>query len=372
VISSGNLWFVNFLPELADHPAAVDDVPTLIFADVLHDFFQTGIKKQQKAIIRLEDVSTHVAPAKLEQISQYLASEKVPFAIGLIPNQRLATGRVDPLGEHLGLVRTLRSAQANGGTIVLHGYFHTFGTGEDYEFWDDVRNQPLTGETHLLYACKASDGIRILRDLGLEPKMWETPHYSGSNLTYEVMGKYFSHALENRRGATWMPYGYGPDKFGQIVIPENIGYISPDPTNKEWTVQKQLERAGMLQIVRDAWVLGFYHPVVIPISALKELVTGLRALGYEFVDLSKLPTEVYYDYKQSKSAERATWLSTSFGVNVRKFERWWNSVRENVTYPLVLLGWLSSTGAAQANVSAGAIEDPFHGKADPRCRYILE
>ena len=87
--------------------------------------------------------------------------------------------------------------------------------------------------------------------------MWETPHYSGSDLTYTVVGQFFSHSVENRANTTWMPYPYGPDRFNQIVIPENLGYISPDPTDKEWTVQKQLERAKLVQIVRDGWALGF-------------------------------------------------------------------------------------------------------------------
>jgi len=318
VISGANLWFVGTVPfKAADSPDPQLDPPYLVFVDMLHEFFQTGVEKgEQRAIVRLEDVSTHVSPVKMVEVVDVLRANRVPFAVGLIPNQRMPHGGLNPLRENPKLIKALRYAQDSGGTIILHGYYHTFGTGEDYEFWDDVHNRPLTGETEELYACKATDGIRKLRDFGLEPKMWETPHYAGSPMTYRVYGRYFSHAIENRQGDKWHPFPYGPDEYGQIVIPENLGYIHPF---LGYTVEKQLMHARILRIVRDAWALGFYHPSAIPSKDLDAMVEGLKALGYTFVDLRRVPTEVRFDYRPQHAVWTDIWLRVNQWINIEKF-----------------------------------------------------
>ena len=295
ILNNRNLWFVNALLDVDDdYPNPLSDAPILIFSDLLHEIFETKIGKEQRAVIRLEDVSTHVNPVKLKSVVEYLRDKRVPYAVGLIPNQRQQDGSISPLRDHIELVEVLRFAQQNGGTIALHGYHHTFGTGEDYEFWDADQDRPLPNETRELYACKVKDGIELLRDLGLEPRLWETPHYAASPLGYKTFGEYFSHAIENRGWRS--PYPYGPDRFGQIIIPENLGYIHPA---SGWTVEKQLARARMLRIVRDSWSVGFYHPVTIPILELDALVTGLRGQGLNFVDLRTVPMKVHSTYQLS-------------------------------------------------------------------------
>jgi hypothetical protein len=329
VVQGENLWFVNGLPNLdSDHPDPEEDAPTLILADVLHDFFQTGIEPQRKAVIRLEDVSVHIDAAQLAESVDFLYGQRVPFALGLIPAQRLEDGRVLRLAERPAFVRALRDAQDRGATIVLHGYHHTFGSGEDFEFWDDERKAPLAGETWGMYAAKVEDGIRILRDLGLEPRLWETPHYAASPLAYRVFSHYFSHAIENREPASWLPYPAGPDEFGQYLIPESIGYINP---TEGATAEQQLERARLLAIVRDAWAVGFYHPANVPLSELKALVSGLRRQGYSFVDLRALPTEVRADYRPDPRTRLKTWLAIDLELNQEQLERrlnWWAAIRQ--------------------------------------------
>jgi Uncharacterized protein conserved in bacteria (DUF2334) len=319
VLSGANLWYVNGLVGLQGYPDPNTDAATLVVADLLHEFFTTQIHRHQRAVIRFEDVSTHVTESQISRLTQHLVDRRMPFAIGVIPNQRRQDGTIDPLGEHPQLVRALQKAQANGGAIVLHGYYHTFGTGEDYEFWDPVHNRPLQGDHYEVYACKVVSGIRILRDLGLEPRFWETPHYAGSPTAYKAFAHYFSHALENRNDESWLPYPYGPDQYGQIVIPEALGYIAAD---EGWTVQRQLARARLLRIVRDSWAVGFVHPATVSVEELNALVVGLEELGFEFADLSKLPTRVQLKYVPSHYAAVATWVSVHLRINVRRLHRW--------------------------------------------------
>jgi hypothetical protein len=295
IVRGGDFWYVNGLPNLdSDYPDPATDAPTLVFADALHDFFGTTTPTSRRAVIRLEDVSVHIDPRVLTETVNFLSSEGIPFALGLIPNQRFEDGSIVSLRDRPEFVAAVRYAQDSGATIVLHGYHHTFGSGEDYEFWDEKRNAPLKGETWDSYAAKVEDGIRILRDVGIEPRLWETPHYAASDLAYEVFAHYFSHAIENREPASWLPYPIAPDEFGQVLIGENIGYLHPE---EGWTVDAQLERARLLQVVRDSWAVGFYHPANIPLSELKMLVSKLRDQNYTFIDLRSLPMEVRYDYE---------------------------------------------------------------------------
>lgn len=305
VLQGGNLLFVNGIPDLDyDHPDP-ESAGTLIFADVLHEFFDTQVGGGPEALIRLEDVSIQVDPERLLEIADFMTARHAPYAIGVIPAQRLETGEVIFLYQRPELVRALRYAQDRGATIVLHGYHHTFGGGEDYEFWDGERQAPQIYESEEAFARKLEDGIRILRDVGLEPRLWETPHYAGSPLAYTVFGKYFSHAFENRDPWSWLPYPAGPDPYGQYIIPENLGYISP---GTEWTVDAQLARASTLRIVRDAWAVGFYHPASVEVDELKRLVDGLASLGYRFADLRGIPMEVRSDYRPSPPTRLKAWL----------------------------------------------------------------
>lgn len=292
-IRHADMWFFGGLPALdSDYPDASTDTLTLVFADLLSDFYSVRDHPPAQALIRLEDVSVHIQPERIIEAVDALAQRGVPFVIGVIPAQQLDDGSVASLADHPQFVQALRYAQDRGGTVALHGYHHTFGQGEDYEFWDPERDAPPIGETWAGYALKVEDGIRELRKQGLEPRLWETPHYAASPLGYRVFGSYFSHAIENRDPATWLPYIAGPDTSGQILVPENLGYINED---EGLLVEDQLARAELLQIVRDAYAVGFYHPASIPVADLERLVDGLSALGYRFSDVRTLPLTVTSD-----------------------------------------------------------------------------
>ena len=47
------------------------------------------------------------------------------------------------------LVKVLRKLQDMGGSVIVHGYTHTYRyseTGEGFEFWDAKADQPITSE----------------------------------------------------------------------------------------------------------------------------------------------------------------------------------------------------------------------------------
>ena len=333
IVRGDNLWYVNGLPAPSGNkPEPEADAPFLVFADVLHEFFGTSITESRQAVIRLEDVSVHIPPVRLTNIVNYLHSRRIPFTLGVIPAQRMKDGSIVELSDAPEFVRVLRYAQDHGGTVILHGYHHTFDSGEDYEFWDEKRRAPIAGETRDMYARKLEDGIRIMRNNGIEPRLWETPHYAASPLAYRVFSDYFSHTIENRNPVPWLPYPAGPDQYGQMVIPETIGFIEPEESNK--SVDLQLQRADTLRIVRDGWAVGFFHPASVELSNLERLVEGLQRQGYTFADVRALQTEVRYDYRPNALARFNTWRKVDVKLNLgtlnyrleSKYD-WWPTVR---------------------------------------------
>jgi hypothetical protein len=293
--------------------------------------------------------------------------------MGVIPAQRMKDGSIVELSDRPDFVRVLRYAQDHGGTIILHGYHHTFGSGEDYEFWDEKRHAPIAGETWDMYAHSVEDGIRILRNSGIEPRLWETPHYAASPLAYQVFSRYFSHTIENRNPVPWLPYPAGPDQYGQMVIPENIGYIHPAEDGNR-SVELQLQRANTLRIVRDSWAVGFFHPASIELPKLKSLVEGLQRQGYTFADLRALQTEVRYDYRSNALTRVRTWLKVDLELGLAQFDQhlesrfaWWQAVRLVPWLPVLVVSltivflirlrkqWQPGKAAARSVVEAATI-----------------
>ena len=345
IVRGDNLWYVNGLPAPTDDkPNPEADAPFLVFADVLHEFFGTSITASRQAAIRLEDVSVHITPVRLTKIIDYLHSRRIPFTMGVIPAQRMKDGSIVELSDRPDFVKVLRYAQDHGGTVVLHGYHHTFGSksGEDYEFWDEKRRAPIAGENWDMYARKIEHGIRIMRNNGIEPRLWETPHYAASPLAYRVFSHYFSHTIENRNPVPWLPYPAGPDQYGQMIIPETIGYIDPEAGK---TVDLQLQRADTLRIVRDGWAVGFFHPASMELSKLEKLVEGLQRQGYTFADVRALQTEVRYDYQPNAIARLNTWRKVDLQLNLATLNSrlesqydWWPTARAVPWLSVLFLG----------------------------------
>lgn len=312
-VRRSDFWFFGALPGLDSEYPTTADAPTLVFADLLHDFFGNAPHRPRQALIRFEDVSVHIDPARIISAVDLLADRGIPFVMGVIPAQRLADGTILHLSDRPEFVQALRYAQIRGGIVALHGYHHTFGQGEDFEFWDEERDSAPRGELWETYALKIEDGIRALRDQGIEPRLWETPHYAASDLGYRVFAHYFSHAIENRDPATWLPFEAGPDPAGQNLIPENIGYINAAEGH---TVDQQLARAEALSLVRDALAVGFYHPATVPVTELDRLAVGLTRLGYSFADVRTFPLQVHSRHEPDALQRLTTAVTVDPGLAV--------------------------------------------------------
>lgn len=318
IVRGANLTFI------ADNPLALigDDDRFLAFADILHEVVGQPHHDNLRAFVRIEDVSPVTPPEAIYRLTDLLAAEHIPFALAVVPAYEDPQGRYHdgtPLSLILAdrplLVQALRYAEAHGGRIVQHGYTHQYGktpnpfsgvTTDDYEFYrvtqDDhgqtVLQGPPSEESEAWVAARVTAGTRILQQAGLTPIAWETPHYLASPLAYRVFARYFPVAVD--RGVTYVTDGAGAqhlwelrtpylierDLYGQRRIPETLGYVNPTGalTGEITLPAEMVARAAALRTVRDGCASFFFHWHLDP-AYLRDIITGLRALGYHFAPL---------------------------------------------------------------------------------------
>ncbi len=291
IVRSGNLLYI------ADSPFASTGEADryLLFADMLHDILREPHEESHTAIIRIEDVNPMENPEKLRDVADILSARGIPFLVGVIPFYvNPGEGIRVSLSDKPELVDALRYMVQNGGTIIMHGVTHQYRgiTASDYEFWDDNTGKPIKEETVEGISRKLDMGIQEFMKNGLAPLAWETPHYTASFRLYQTIGKYFSTAIEQRLSiedfdySQYFPYIIYRDLFGQRIYPENLGYVplDPDLEKSRGYVRTIIANAKANLAVRDGFASCFFH-AFLDLDLLKELVDGVQALGYTYMDL---------------------------------------------------------------------------------------
>jgi uncharacterized protein YdaL len=353
VLQAGNFWYVADLPFSYIGPRD----RYLVFADILHEILgespsaalagQAGAAPQ--ALVRLEDVHALTRAEHLRTLTDRLsgrtdpasgAASPIPFSIALIPRYRDPLGRYNngvPLDIRLrqaaGLRAELAHATRNGATLLMHGYSHQYlhlrnpysaVSGDDFEFWDIVANQPLSVDSPLDWRRRIDQGIRELTDAGFSAYAFETPHYQASPNAYRAIAERFPVAYERAVYYTgdrprlntlandkdfavgqFFPYVIARDWYGRTVLPENLGNIEFDirdidpSSNYDYRWQDLTENARVLRaVVRNGIASFFFHPfwletfrrpdgTAYPYDGRDEferVLAGLQGLGYRFVD----------------------------------------------------------------------------------------
>jgi uncharacterized protein YdaL len=320
-VKSGNLTYVGEIP----FSYVTHDDRYLILADLLFDSLGSGVTAERhRALIRLEDVGPDADPDDLRAIADYLAAEKVPFSVAVYPRYR------DPKGVNNGgkaqdytlaskpqVVAALKYMQAKGGTLIMHGYTHQYGavanpydgvSANDFEFYtahvdanDSVIYDGPVREDSVTWATTrmiSSGAVFLATGLGT-PKIFEFPHYAASPADYQaahnLFGKRYDRGLYFPGVLTGAKYDYARqfgqffpytvrDVYGSVVVPENIGNVEPEAFNNHPVrlPADLIASAKRNLVVRDGVASCFYHPYL-GTSHLKDLVSGIKGLGYTFV-----------------------------------------------------------------------------------------
>ena len=288
IVEDGDATFINGAVDFGD--GGLDpqsDGYELVVADAFSDALGIPSQPEQHlAMLRLEDVSVETPVDNLRDIAVLLNDLHVPYGIGVIPDQWIRGKHLESLDQDRGLVTVLLWAQAHGATIVLHGLHHSFHSPEDYEFWDAVHDRPLPYDSPAWMRGRIEEGLRDERAIGLDPVMWETPHYSGSPVDYAETARFFTTVWEQRRPLGWSPWVLQHDQYGQRVLPEDLGYVAVDGDAHE-SLSAQLDRARALLVCRECIAAGFLHPTTVSPETVRDYVVGLRSMGYVFADPAK-------------------------------------------------------------------------------------
>jgi uncharacterized protein YdaL len=323
-VRSGNLTYVGEIP----FSYVTHDDRYLAFADLLFDSLGGGTTERHRALIRIEDVGPDADPEQLRAVADYLAAEKVPFSVAVYPRFRdpkgVGTGKAQDytLASKPKVVAALKYMQSKGGTMIMHGYTHQYGSvanpydgvsANDFEFYrahvdsgDNVIYDGPVAEDSAAWATGrmvAAGLIFTATGLGA-PKIFEFPHYAASPLDYQaattMFGKRYDRGLYFPGVLTGAKYDYARqfgqffpypvrDVYGSVVVPENIGNVEIEAFNNH-PVRLPSDIIASAQrnlVVRDGVASCFYH-AYLGTAHLKDLVTGIKSAGYSFVSAESM------------------------------------------------------------------------------------
>ncbi len=296
IVRSGSFWYV------ADSPFAftMEGDRSLAFCDLLHDFLKVPHQEERKALIRIEDVTLEEEPEHLTQVADFLSERNIPFQIALVPLFKDPANNEELyLSDRPKFVAAVKYMISKGGVVVLHGVTHQYHgkTGDDYEFWDDLSDKPIQGDSRMLVEQRLRTGLEECFKNGIYPVTWETPHYMASTLDYQTFARYFNSAYERVASVDKLESGHlfpypTVDRFGRFIIPEDLGYIAaekPDPDG-------MVANADRLQVVRDGVASFFYHPFM-GLDYLEKIVDGIQGMGYHFISIRDYDCKLQMDEK---------------------------------------------------------------------------
>ena len=330
---SGNLTYIGEIPL----SYMSENNRYLAFSDLLFDALAPTRAERHRALVRIEDVSANSDPAELRAVADALAAEKVPFSVTVIPEYRDPKGvynngvrEILSLWQRPTLVSALRYMQSKGGTLIMHGYTHQIDglvnpynqvSGDDFEFFKAHvdANDSVIYDGSVPNDSKSFATNRINRGklgfmtalLGV-PTIFTPPHYAASAIDYAAIksafaarydrGIYFSGQLSKTTVSTtkfvgqFFPYPV-TDINGSRIVPENLGNEEPDAFNNHpaRTPQDIINTAAANLVVRDGFASFFWHPYLVNdarvgVAHLKQIVQGIKGLGYTFVSAPSIAT----------------------------------------------------------------------------------
>lgn len=337
IVRSKNRFFVADVPLAYIHEAD----RYLVFADVLFDILGAQPRHNGKyAFVRVEDIHPVSNLGFLYGLINVLKEEKVPINISLIPifyDPHYRYGRADneefvPMERKKSFMTFIDEMKAANANFIMHGITHQYqkhvnpfngASGEDFEFWDAVKNAPIAEDSVDYVLNRFEDGWYSMRKAGVSTRMWLTPHYQASPLDYIIFGKifpwnvgrviYYNHKatglkdsllkpdpltgddarlfygtnspdgkslreeyfkdlqvqyLADKWSGQFFPYEIYGDVHGQRLIPECLGnpqnYLT-EQVLRTRSAKQIIEDAKRNRVLRDVWASFFFHTYLLDI-----------------------------------------------------------------------------------------------------------
>jgi hypothetical protein len=267
--------------------AFVDFLNKSLAAERVFDF------GEKRAMLRIEDVSPLVRADAVQGVIDVASTYDIPYAIAVIPVAVSGTNR-QTMKDNPELLELLRRAQANGASIIMHGYEHQNDfspkTGEGWEFWNARDDRPMDDDEAFTRDRLEKSFLELARN-GLYPVAFEAPHYAMSKKGYDVLSEYFNVysgvpqiSDESYHIGLTLPFAVkSPYLNGMTLLPENMGYYD----GAEFTIEGMLQNGRNLLDLERPFACFFYHGYR-PADNLHRAREGAQDMGYTFFDLRAL------------------------------------------------------------------------------------
>ena len=228
------------------------------------------IPKPAQYLLRFDDLCPTVSCARWERFLPLIEEFEIRPILAVIPDNLDHSLELSPPDPEFW--SGMRALQAAGATIALHGYQHIC----------DSRGQSLLA----LHRCSefagvAEDvqrqwiraGLEILRDHGLNPKLWVAPRHGFDGNTLRVLREQGIHALSD--GFARVPFKRG----GLTWIPQQL-WAPVDKQRGLWTICIHPNSAGSSLVAQLHLFLRLHAAQFTSVErVLDELCPGELSLG---------------------------------------------------------------------------------------------
>lgn len=199
---------------------------------LLHQVFKRHTDDQRpKAFLRVEDVSSIVAPKAVKAVVEKIEKYNIPFAIGVVP-VGIMDGKKHYLHEREELVEVLTAENADGGILkaelpvlpanqqgwrVRFAFYHDLGIIDCSKRYDDVAWSVIEKETSIYLAVSSHSRQESLADF---------PGYFNTDSNGDiVLTMWLSQTPDNDEltAAAQLAYWIGQNNTGNIVWKVQLG-----------------------------------------------------------------------------------------------------------------------------------------------------
>ncbi|MCH1966762.1 DUF2334 domain-containing protein [Paraclostridium sordellii] len=268
-----------------------DMYESYIFEDTLNDFFEKNSFVENKIFVEIEDVNPFSDTVKLEEISNYLYEENIPFIISLTPTSiEKNSNKLIMIDDKL--INTIKHMQEKGGSVILNGYSHNIKDESkkiDYEFYNEKVLNSHNKDLNIYIKDRLLSGIRMCIENGIYPLGFGSQKNAMIQEGYKEIKKYISTYIGRYQNnndifeISTFPYIINYSEKFNTIIPENLGQLSSED---KLSLDKIKYNYYKLSMVRG-YTGGFYFNPSIDINYLKKCIDYFKSENLSFLDLKK-------------------------------------------------------------------------------------
>lgn len=238
----------------------------------MHNIHPTVVHKGPQFILRFDDVCPTMNWNVWREIESILLVAGIAPMIAVVPDNQDPELRVaSPAQDFWDRVRTW---QARGWSVALHGYQHRYVTQESGLIGLN-RYSEFAGLPESVQAEKIRKGLTIFEREGVKADAWIAPAHSFDYTTLKVLAQY-GPKLINDGFARW-PY---MDRFGLFWVPQQL-----------WRFDRRRSGVWTVCFHCNLWTgdqLDAFHRDLITyrseIAALSDIVKQFQGRGHSLAD----------------------------------------------------------------------------------------